>query len=299
MSKQTFINLLAVLLFFIGSEVFAHPGSGIVVDRQGNIYFVDTGSGVWKIDLTGKLTRIPGPSYHWMAIDVDGRLANVKLPYFSSEDATVTRVGSNPTLLLSSDFPISVGRDGSLYYPWVNSEQQVQIFRIAPSGNTTVVKTLPPARSPSGELRWRNGIAVTSDGSIYYTEDRAVRKISPEGELTTVISDLNVPGCGSAAGVEPELGPYCRGIAVDSAGTVYVAAAGCGAVLRISTDKKVTTILHASSPWSPSAVAVSGNNLYVLEYIHTANENRREWLPRVRKVSSDGSVTTIATIDRQ
>lgn len=199
--NQTFITLLAVLLLFIGSKVFAHPGSGIVVDRQGIIYFVDTDSGVWKIDRSGKLTRLQGPAYHWMAIDIDGRLANVKLPYFSSEDATITRVGSNPTLLLSSDFPITVGRDGSLYYPRPNSAGQVQIFRLTPSGVTTAVKTLPSARSPHGELRWRNGITVTADGSIYYTEDRAVRKISPDGMLTTVVAELDLPGCGSVVGV--------------------------------------------------------------------------------------------------
>jgi hypothetical protein len=297
--KQTFIGLLTLGLLLAGSEVLAHPGSGIVVDRQGNVYFVDTGSGVWKIDHSGKLTHLLGPAYHWMAIDSDGRLGKVTLPYFSSEDATVMRVGNNPTLLLSSDFPLAVGPDGSLYYPWVQSGDGVQIFRLSPSGKTTVVKKLPPSRSESGEIRWRNGITVSADGSIYFSEDRAVLKITPQGELVSVVSSLNLPGCGSVAGVEPELGPYCRGLAVDTAGTVYVAAAGCRAVLRITTDQKVTTILQASSPWSPTAVAVSGADLYVLEYVHTANENRREWLPRVRKVSSDGSVTTIATIDRQ
>lgn len=40
---------------FIGSPAAAHPGAEIVVDRQGQIYIVDTGVntnlGVWKIDL--------------------------------------------------------------------------------------------------------------------------------------------------------------------------------------------------------------------------------------------------------
>jgi hypothetical protein len=69
--------------------------------------------------------------------------------------------------------------------------------------------------------------------------------------------------------------------------------------LKITPDKKVTTVLRASSPWSPTGVALYGTDLYVLEYLHTAGDNRREWLPRVRRVSSDGSVTTIAAIDRR
>ena len=73
----------------------------------------------------------------------------------------------------------------------------------------------------------------------------------------------------------------------------------CRAVLKITADKKVTTVLQAMSPWSPTAVAVSGSDLYVLEYLHTASDNRREWLPRVRKLSSDGRVVTVATIDQR
>jgi len=279
------------------NEAFAHPGSGIAVDRHGNVYFIDTGAGVWKIDRAGKLTLLGGPAYHWMAIDIDDRLAKTTLPYYASEDASIARVGSNPTILVSSDLPITVGSDGSLYYPMVQSDQ-VKIFRLAPSGGTTVVKTLPSVRSKNGELRWRNGISTSADGSIYYSEDRAVRKISPKGELTTISSNLSPPGCEPAPGIESELGPYCRGLDVDSSGTVYVAAPGCRAVLKISTDLKVTTVLRAESPWSPTAVAVSGKDLYVLEYFHTANENRREWRPRVRKLSADGSVVTVATINR-
>ena len=300
MIKRSLFRLFAIGLFFlIVNGAFAHPGSGIVVDRMGNIYFIDTGAGVWKIDRAGKLTKLGGPAYHWMAIDLDDRLKKVTLPYFSSQDATIARVGSSPTILVSSDFPITVGNDGSLYYAWAQSSDQVKIFRLAPSGGTTVVKSLPTVRSESGELRWRNGITASADGSIYYSEDRAIRKLSPQGELTTVISNLGQPGCDSVPGVESELGPYCRGLDVDSNGTIYVAAAGCGAVLKITTDMKVTTLLRAESPWSPTAVAVSGRDLYVLEYFHTANESRREWIPRVRKVSSDGAVATIATVDRR
>jgi sugar lactone lactonase YvrE len=101
------------------------------------------------------------------------------------------------------------------------------------------------------------------------------------------------------SGVESELGTYCRGLDVDSAGTVYVAATGCRAVLKIARDKKVAAVLRSESPWSPTGVALSGSDVYVLEYTHTEGDDRREWLPRVRKISSDGRVATIATVDRR
>jgi len=296
--KLAIILLLAIALVFVANNVLAHPGSGIVVDRHENVYFVDTGSGVWKIDQSGKLTRLSGPAYHWMAIDVEGRLAKVTLPYFSSGDATVTRVGVDPTLLLASDFPITVGRDGSLYYPWIRGSEQLQVFRLSPSGTTTVFMTLP-TNTESGPPRWLNGAAVGPDGSFYYTENNAVRRITPQGELITVAVNVKLSGCDSVPGIDAHLRPFLRGLDVDAQGTVYVAATGCRGVLKITADGKVTTILQTSSPWSPTGVAVFGNDLYVLEYLHTAGDNRRDWLPRVRKLTSDGRVVTIATIDRR
>jgi sugar lactone lactonase YvrE len=296
--KRIFIALITMMLSFVTNEATAHPGSGIVVDRQGNVYFVDTGSGVYKIDRDGKLTRLSGPAYHWMAIDVDSRLTNATLPYFSSGDATVTRVGVEPTLLLSSDFPITVGRDGNLFYPWLRVDEQLKIFRLAPSGTTKVLQTLP-AKTESGPLRWLNGIVATLDGSIYYTEDRAVRRITPQGILTTVADHVTLSGCDSVPGLESDRRPYFRGLDVDAQGTVYVAATGCRAVVKITTDKKIATVLRTSDPWSPTGVAVFGTDVYVLEYLHTEGDNRREWLPRVRKLTSDGKVVMVATIDRR
>lgn len=279
----------------------AHPGSGIVVDRKGNIYFLDTGAGVWKIDRSGKLSRHPGIAYHWMAIDLDGTLKNVNLPYFSAGDATVSRAGSDPGLILSSDFPITVGRDGSLYYPWhsrARDSRGLAIYRLAPSGKTSILVNLPDS-TESGPLQWLNGIAAGPDGSIYYSEDRAVRKISPDGRLSTVADSISLTGCASIPGNEASDGPYLRGLDVDANGTVYVAASGCGSVLKITPDGRITTILTTTSPWSPTGVAVSGNDLYVLEYLHKEGDNRREWLPRVRKLSADGSVSTIAEIKQR
>jgi hypothetical protein len=47
------------------------------------------------------------------------------------------------------------------------------------------------------------------------------------------------------------------------------------------------------SPYSPTAVAVAKGEVYVLEYLHTASDVRKEWLPRVRKITRDGKVVTL------
>lgn len=289
------IFVLTVSLLY-QPRTHAHPGSGIVVDRRGNVYFVDTGGGVFMIDRSGQLSRHQGPSYHWMAIDRDGKLNDVSMPYFPSGDATVTRVGDDPALILSSDFPVVVGRDGSLYYPW--HRDRLQVFRLSTSGQTSVLATLPDS-SGGGPLRWLNGMAARPDGSIYFTENRAVRKISPQGRLSTIADSISLIGCASIPGTDGHLGPNLRGLDVDANGDVYVAATGCGRVLKITTDGRITSFLNTTSPWSPTGVSVSGNDLYVLEYIHTVGDNRRDWLPRVRKVAVDGSVSTIAEIKQR
>jgi hypothetical protein len=45
-------------------------------------------------------------------------------------------------------------------------------------------------------------------------------------------------------------------------------------------------------------VALHGNAVYVLEYLHTPGDDRRQWLPRVRKVDAGGHVSTIALVNR-
>ena len=292
--KRIITVLLVGALSLLASEALAHPGSGIVVDRRGNVYFVDTGSGVYKIGRDGKLTKLSAPAYHWMAIDVDNRLGNTTLPRFSAGGATVARSGDAPGILVSSDFPIAVEPDGDLVYPWLGPGERLEVFRLAPSGTTTILKTLP---ANSG-LRWLNGIAAARDGSIYFTENKAVRRIAPNGDMTIVVDQVTLADCEPVPGIEADQRPYLRGLDVDAQGVIYVAASGCRAVLKITPDKKITTILRTPGPWSPTGVAISGSDLYVLEYLHTPGDNRREWLPRVRKVDSEGRVVTVAAIER-
>jgi len=275
----------------------AHPGSGIVVDRQGQVYFADTGHGVWKIDTSGRLTSMGGSRFHWMARDTEGRFAKTVMP--SIPNGEITKLGANPLLLLSSDFPLVIAPDGALYYPELGRDERVQIIRFTSSGARTVLATLP-AKTESGALKWLNGMAAGADGALYYTENRAVRRISPQGVISTIAGPIVVPGCTRVPSyTDDSMGPDLRGLDVRPDGTVFVAATGCGALLKITVRGEVTTVLRATSPWSPTAVAVAGDDVYVQEYLHTANEDRSAWLPRVRKVSADGKVTVLATIERR
>src|SRR5262245_61003140 len=134
--------LALVLVAGVGVRLEAHPGSGIVVDKRGQVYFLDTGSGLWKIDSQGKITNLPGPGFHWMALDVNDRFARARMP--SGTNWELAKSGSDPTVLLSSDYPIAIGADGNLYHAQPGSGGALCIVRRTPSGEVKEVASLPP-----------------------------------------------------------------------------------------------------------------------------------------------------------
>ena len=288
------ITLVGVAAFCL--PIRAHPGSGIVVDRRGEVYFLDTGSGVWKIDLQEKLTHLSGPRFHWMTLDADDCFRTTHLPTGARGD--ITRVGATPTLLVASDFPVAIGANGNLFYPSYASGSGLQLVELTPGDRTTVLANLSAAGG--GDLRWLNGLAPGSDGSLYYTEDNAIRRIGARGEVSTVVENLKLPTCVSIPGTTR---PLLRGLATDNHGTIYVAASGCGSVLKVSARGEITILHQLQSPWTPTAVALFGSNIYVLEYLQTAAsmepEDRNAWLPRVRKITADGRARIIASIDHR
>jgi sugar lactone lactonase YvrE len=287
---------LAALLF--AASALAHPGSGIAVDAQGRIFFIDTGEGVWVVEADGRLRSHDGPPFHWMAIDPASAFGSTRFEHLPSSD--MRAMGRDPMVLLSSDFPITVGTDGALYYPEPGRDRRLHMVRLAPSGERRDLAVLP-AMSDGGSLQWLNGVAAGPDGSVYYSENRSVRKIAASGAITTVASGIDMPDCDALDHLPPGFAPYLRGLAVAADGTVYAAANGCRAVLRIGADAKPVPVLRTEAPWSPTAVAVAGADVYVLEYLHTDEEevaDRKVWVPRVRRLAEDGGVTLVIAVDR-
>lgn len=283
-----------VFVCLLSTSVLAHTGSGIAVDRNGQVYFLDTGSGLWKIDARGALTQLSRLKNHWLALDAKDGFAGAQLPTDPALDWVITRVGVNPTLLISTDFPVAIGEEGNLYYP-SGRPGGLRIMRAMPTGETVVLATLP--LTAKGEpLPHINGITAGPDCSMYYTENTAIRQITAEGRISIVATVRALAGGPSIPGTNQH--PYLRGLAVDGRGVMYVADNGHARVLKITPEGKITTLVQLQSPWSPTGVALFRNDVYVLEFLHTAEDDRRAWLPRVRKITSDGKSTIIATVDQ-
>ncbi len=146
-----------------------------------------------------------------------------------------------------------------------------------------------------------DGVAVDRVGNLYLsdTDNHRVRKVSTNGIVTTIAGtgQAGFAGDGGPA-INAQLNrPY--GLALDSAGNVYVADLGNECVRRISNDGFIATVAGtgrtASSPdgagpldtslLSPRNVAIDAKgNLYIAEF-----EGHR-----VRRLTPDGKFATIA-----
>ena len=82
---------------------------------------------------------------------------------------------------------------------------------------------------------------------------------------------------------------------MDADGTVFAAAVGCHAVVKISPEGKISTALKVERPWSPTGVAEHRGEVYILEYTNANGSRSEGWRPRVRKLARDGTVTTLVT----
>ena len=84
---------------------------------------------------------------------------------------------------------------------------------------------------------------------------------------------------------------------------MIVAATDRRCVVKITPQGKTILALQATSPWSPTGVTIFRDELYVLEYSDMPPgwnpEDRKGWVPRVRKVERNGNVITVATVPRQ
>ena len=296
-SRRRWLRVLALSAsVLLPTPVIVHPGSGIAVDRLGQIYFVDMVSGIWKIDVHGVLTHIPGPGFHWMTLDAGDRFSGARLP--SGSGGEVARIGPDPTVILASSYPVAMGRDGNLYFPSHGVGAPVQLLKMLPSGQTSVVAD-SPGTTAGRPIRDLNGLAAGPDGSLYYTESNAIYRVSKQGRISTVARNISLATCGSVPGMGPADHPLLRGLAIDSGGTAYVAATGCGSVLRVTPDGRVSILFQNEGLWSPTGIALFGNDVYVLEFLGAASDNRREMVPRIRTIAPDGTTRIIATVTRR
>lgn len=265
--------LVATLFLLWTPRLWAHPGTGIVLDRQGNVFYTDL-THVWRIAPDGRRKiAVRDVHTHELAIDTLGNLYGEDSEYLGGDryrhriwrrapDGRITDV-IPWTAGFWSNYGFARDAQGNGYYTHC-PEQRCEIRRRAPDGRITRVAPASRFRHP---FQW---IAAAPDGTLHAVIDGGITRISPDGRFHRLASGL---------------GEHPMGLTVDSTGVIHIAVSGARTVVRIAPDGRTRVVARSAAPWAPSGVArAPDGTLWILEY-STSNT------ARVRRLRPNGRVT--------
>jgi len=270
--------------------------TGVAVDRNGTIYFVEAGIGsgtglalgdfkVWKVSTAGVLTTLAGNG----------------IPNFSNDGTPATATQLNgPT-------GVAVSGLGVIYI----SDTQNQRVRAMPAGGGTLItlagngvagfngEILLPRNA---QLNRPVGVAADDAGNWYVADsaNSRVRKAQPGGNLFTIAGNGNASYFGDGGQATKGSVNHPEGVAVDAAGNVYIADTVDHSVRKVTPDGVINTLAGTGNPGysgdggpaisarlsEPRSVAVdAAGNVYVADSGNNA----------VRRIDPLGTITTVDT----
>ncbi len=313
--------------------VFPAP-TGLAVDSAGALYVADSANNnIHRLTPAGVATRLAGADNSAGSTDGTGTAATFNLPGSLAVDAagntfvadtanaTIRRItaagvvttfagsatgrgntdGAGGTATFSSTNAISIDATGNLY---VADGTNHTVRKITTAGVVTTLlgtASTPGTADGSGAAARFNrptGIAVDAAGNLYIADstNNTIRKSTAAGAVTTLAGLAGVSGSSDGTG-NGALFNNPTGLAVDSAGNIYVADSGNSAIRKISPAGVVTTLAGlptiaglldgtGSGAWfnQPKAVSVdAAGTVYVGD---TGNAS-------IRKITPAGVVTTL------
>jgi sugar lactone lactonase YvrE len=270
---------------------------GVAVDTSGNLYIADTNDArIRKVTVsTGIITTVAGTGNG--GYSGDGGLAT--------------------SAKINAPASIAVDASGNIY---IADQANNRIRKVTAStgyistvaGSATVCS---PATSACGDgnsatsanLNGPSGVAVDAQGNIYIADsgDSRVRKVTASsGDISSVAGTGNLGGCTTSNLEEP------TGVAVDSAGDVYIAdyQADC---IRELTSAGLSTIVGSGSACTPStsscgnggsAMSATLNNPFAVAVDRSGNiyigDTADNWVRAVGgngiRIPASGYINTIA-----
>ncbi|WP_322754609.1 protein kinase domain-containing protein [Frankia sp. Cas3] len=206
---------------------------------------------------------------------------------------------------------VAVDNTGTLY---IADQDNNRVRRVGTDGTiTTLAGTGTAGYAGDGgpathaQLANPHGVAVDSTGTLYIADEgnQRVRRVGTDGTITTVAGTGTEGFTGDGGPATHAQLAYPEGVAVDRTGTLYITDQGNQRVRRVGTDGTITTVAgtgtagyavyagyagdggpatHAQLA-NPHGVAVdSTGTLYIADLSNN----------RVRRVGTDGTITTVA-----
>ncbi len=203
-----------------GTATLLSPARGLAVDRDDNLYFGLDGS-IRKVSPAGTFTTLAGDILNRGTVDGPGTLARFDLP----QDLAVDAAG-NVYVADSTAYTIRKVTAAGVVTTLAGSARQ----RGTVDGAGAAARFFSP-----------QAVAVDSTGNVYVADASVIRKITAEGEVTTLAGSASqrgsVDGTGAAARFSSP-----SGLVVDSADDIYVADRDEYVIRKITPTGVVTTV---------------------------------------------------------
>ncbi len=263
---------------------------GVAVDSVGAVYIADSDNHrVRKVTADGKICTVAGTGTKGFSGD--------------GGPATAAR--------LDGPFGVAVDSTGTLYIAEHNNHR---VRKITPDGKISTVVGTGTAGSDgdggpavSAQLNFPRGVEVGRAGDLYIADTRnhRIRKITPDGKISTVAGTgtKGFSGDGGPATAAQLDRPF--EVAVDSTGTLYIAEYDNHRVRRITADGKISTVAGTGTKGfsgdggpaasaqmnNPTGVAVDrANTLYIAD--HSNHRVRKVALPKWAGLPESGTVVS-------
>ena len=259
--------------------------SGVAVDANGNLYIADRFNHRVRMvtSISGIITTVAGTGTAGFSGDAG--------PATSAE--------------LEEPTGVAVDASGNIY---IADRVNQRVRRVGPDGMITTVagNGIDGFGGDSGPavdaaLNFPEGVAVDGSGNLYIadTQNHRVRMVSPGGTITTVAGSGTATFAGDGGPAASATLNAPTAVAVDAGGDLYIGDFENGRIRRVSSgtistvagnglfkyggDGAAATSAFLDQPFGVAA-ADSDGNFYIAD-----TENHR-----IRKVTPDGIITTIA-----
>jgi sugar lactone lactonase YvrE len=266
---------------------FNHP-IGLAVDAAGNLFIADeVNDTIRKVTPAGVVSTIAGDPGVAGGFDGTGSVVRFNIPSGTAVDSAgniyVADAGNSAIRMIApsglvSTFAGYIGIPGSV------------------DGVGTNARFIEP-----------QGIAIDSLGNLYVSDNNTIRKIAPDGTVTTIAGVYGISGTADGTGTAARFeGP--TGVAVDGQGNVFVADSDNNTIRKVTPSGVVTTVAGQAGVLgsadgsaanalfsSPKGIAVDGiGNIFVSD---NANSTIREILPSGAVITVAGSVHDAGELD--